>query len=176
MRERLLAPSTERKTSDVVNIVNFIFGWHERDMAALSRKLQTPTTPPEETTPLEEETLKTYASLFREQREGTLYMGSKEASGYPQLADYLLCMRSRLHKLRPEVTLDIDLQYAIQGKGKQFYADGSLIATLLHNTRPVYVVDYKPRVPTHLEDIEPNHLSELFLQAFYLCNSIAIML
>ena len=137
-------------------------------MKGIIRKLRTPTTPPEETTPLEEETLKTYASLFREQCEGTLYMGSKEASGYPQLADYLLCMRSRLHKLRPEVTLHIDPQYAIQGNGKQFYADGSLLATILHNTRPVYVVEYKPRVPTHLEDREPTHLSELFLQAFYL--------
>ena len=33
---------------------------------------------------------------------------------------------------------------------------------------PVYVIEYKPRVPSDMKDIEPHHLSELFLQAYYL--------
>lgn len=86
----ILAPSTELKPNEVLN---FMFEWKEIDMAYIYRKLgglKTPleeTMPQEETTPLE---LKSYAILFKEQLENTLNMGTKEASGYAQLSDYLL--------------------------------------------------------------------------------------
>ena len=32
----------------------------------------------------------------------------------------------------------------------------------------MYVVEYKPRVASDIKDTEPHHLSEVFLQAYYL--------
>lgn len=50
---------------------------------------------------------------------------------------------------------------------KTYYADSALVA-IVNGSLPIYVVEYKPRIPADLEDVEPSHLSEVFLQAFYL--------
>lgn len=167
----ILAPSTELEPNEVLNVLNFIFGWNEKDMASICRKLKALAQPLREAMPQEEtipQELIKFADLFRDQVELTLNMGTKEASGYAQLSDYLLCIGSRMHTLYPGVSLNIDAQFQIKGKGKSFYDDGSLVAMVMNNRLPVYVVEYKPRVPRDIEDVDPPHWSELFLQAYYL--------
>lgn len=161
VKEMILAPSTELKPNEVVDVLNFMFEWKEIDMAYIYRKLGGLKTPLEETMPQEETTppeLKSYAILFKEQLENTLNMGTKEASGYAQLSDYLLCISRRMQILH-QVTVKIDAQFQIKGKGKTSSADGSLVAIVVNNelSVPVYVIKYKPRVPSNMEDIEPYH-------------------
>lgn len=173
MKERLLAPSTELKAEDVVHILNFMFEWDTVEMAGIYRKLRElleEVTMP--TSPQEEPIVKHYARLFKEQRNGTLYIGTKEASGYAQLSDYLLWIRHRMQTLY-DITVHVDPQYQIKGNGKIFFADGGLVAMVVNTNSqtepaPVCVVEYKPRVPGSVEDMDPVYLSELFLQAYYL--------
>ncbi len=170
VKAMILAPSTQLKTNEIVGVLNFMFQWRAMDMAGIYRKLEDLMTPleyQEEETPPSELTI--YANLFKRQREGTLYMGTKEASGYGQLSDYLLCIRDMMQILH-QVSVQVDAQFQIEGKGKTFSADGSLVVALIDSSVhvPVCVVEYKPRVPAAIGDTDPYYLSEFFLQAYYL--------
>ena len=65
--------------------------------------------------------------------------------------------------------MKVDLQFQIKGQGKTFSADGSLIIAAMVDGKVVCVIEYKPRVPSNIMDVDhPYYLSELFLQAYYL--------
>ena len=118
--------------------------------------------------------LKVYTKLFQMRCDKTMNMGTKEASGYGQLTDYLLFISMRMQALY-QIPALIDVQFQIKGVGKTFSADECVIAVMFNDGTPspvpIYVLEYKPRVPAGLKDIEPCHLSELFLQANYLQKS-----
>ena len=89
VKEMILAPSTELKVYEIVDLFKFLFNWEAREMADIYRKLGELKVPLEETMPQEAlpQQLTMYPILFKTQLESTLHMGAKESSGYAQLSD-----------------------------------------------------------------------------------------
>ena len=175
----LLAPISDLKAAEVVTVVNYLFGWNLLDWRSICHKIMEETfvhssQEAAEETPVEHrhrsciEDFNFYCKLFSEQNEGTLHLKTKEASGYPTLGGYLLSVRKILGKVYPHISFYIDNQFCIKILQKQYYSDGAVLATIISNGMPIYVIEYKPRIPSRIEDIEPCHLSEVLLQAFYL--------
>lgn len=176
---RILAPSTQLNAREVVDVLNFIFEWNQINMAGIWEKLNTMKTPIEERMPQPQEPqeppmppyLNMYTQIFKRQRANIIDIGVYEASGYGLLSEYLLLISERLKELY-EITSKVDLEFQIKGQGKTFMADGCIVAVLIsvdsYCRVPVYILEYKPRVPRDIDDIEPHHLSELFLQSYYL--------
>ena len=54
----------------------------------------------------------------------------------------LIALFYKLH----QVSVKIDTQFHIKGKGRTFSADGGLIAIVVNEVPvPVYIIEYKPR-------------------------------
>ena len=178
----ILAPSSTLKASEVVTIINYILRWNMTDLNSICEKIikdyggsQEATLEIQEATleiKISQEMLEFFTTLFGMQNMHTLDLTTKEASGYSKLGDYLLCVRNTVAEVHPNSSFSIEHQYCIQVQNSSYYPDGALVATILDtstSTRtPIYVIEYKPRVPAELVDIEPNHLSEVMLQAVYL--------
>ena len=144
-------------------------------MAQEKEKPMPPTEPPQppmEPIPQEPMDLSLYTKLFKVMLDKIRNLKTKEASGYGVLTCYLLFISERMQQLYG-LDVKIDVQFPIKGDGKTFFADGAVIQIIVNmnyksSALPIYVIEYKPRVPSKIEDIEPFHLSELFLQANYL--------
>ena len=169
----LLAPSTTLELTDVLSVYHFIFGLEDSvafDLRYILKEIMTPTSSQEDIRDAQEEGkaqpskafLILYTTIFTQQNVGTMHLGSK-ASGTPQVGDYMLCVRDIM---KHSYQFMVDHQFPVQ-TSITYYADCALVA-LDAGGCPLYVVEYKPKIPAGLEDVEPSHLSEVFLQAFYL--------
>ena len=186
----LLAPSTPLKPSDVLCVFRFIFGWVEPfDMRGIhqifmkSKSSQedgkTQKRCPGKTQDIEdakssqeegkaqdiedakssqegEDCLTVYTTILN---VSTLDLGTKEASGSPQLGVFMLCVKSAMERQHP--CFFVEHQYTVR-TSKTYYADSAPVA-IVTGSLPIFVVEYKPRIPAGLEDVEPSHLSEAFL-------------
>ncbi len=80
-------------------------------------------------------------------------------------------MNNVVHLLRkkyPGLLFKADPEFCLL-PGKTFAADDCAVALLVSGHFPLLVVEYKPKVPGAICDVTPTwHLSELFIQAFYL--------
>ena len=104
-------------------------------------------------------------SLFKACYENTLHLGDKEASGRVILGIFMELVRETLQERHPKQKFDVDLELKVL----RFSSDAAIIvASTGLKEDVVFSVEYKPRVSAQLEDQRPFHLSELFLQAFYL--------
>ena len=112
-----------------------------------------------------EDCLTVYTTIFNLQNVGTLDLGTKEASGSPRLGVFMLCVKSAMERQHPSYRFFVEHQYTVR-TSKTYYADSALVA-IVTGSLPIFVVEYKPRIPAGLENVEPSHLSEAFLQAFY---------
>ena len=184
-----LAPSTKLKSSDdVVEVLCYILGMAKKDemrdvVRAIkgtmlsheafiaSYELQ------EENTPLVMNELQQHTVAFQKHEEVTMHLKTKEASGGALLGTFMLCVSDALRTLCPTSTFKIDHQF----NAKTYTGDSALLSALLVSSQkpvgfdpsqrgvvPCFVVQYKPRVSPDLADQDPFHLSEVFLQAYYL--------
>jgi hypothetical protein len=98
-----------------------------------------------------------------------MHLTTKEASAYGLVGDFMLCVRDALEKLCPTVEFKIDHQFHVHN-AKTYVADSALVSKVVFSIEqiPCFVVEYKPRVAADLSDQEPFHVSEVFLQAYYL--------
>ena len=178
-----LAPSTKLKSSDdVVEVLCYILGMAKKDdlrdvVRAIkgtmlsheafiaSYELQ------EENTPLVMNELQQHTVAFQKHVEVTMHLKTKKASGTALLGNFMLCVSDALRTLCPTSTFKIDHQFNVY-KAKTYTGDSALLSALLVSSRrrvvPCFVVQYKPRVALDLDDQDPFHLSEVFLQAYYL--------
>lgn len=60
-----------------------------------------------------------------------------------------------------------DPQFRI-ADGYTYSSDQAVIYVTLAGEQVLLVIEYKPRIPPELSDIEPWHLSETLIQAFYM--------
>lgn len=98
----------------------------------------------------------------------TFDFGEKEASGRPIVGLFMNNVVHLLRKKYPGLLFKTDPEFCLL-PGKTFAADDCAMALLVFGNFPVMVVEYKPKVPGNIRDITPTwHLSELFIQAFYL--------
>ena len=124
--------------------------------------------------------LQQHTVAFQKHEEVTMHLNTKEASGSALLGTFMLCVSDALRTLCLTHTFKIDHWYA-----KTYTADSALLSALLVSSQkqvvpcfghspsqkqvvPCFVVEYKPRVAQDLADQDPFHLSEVFLQAYYL--------
>ena len=188
-----LAPSTKLKPSDVVEVLCYILGMGKRDemrdviipikgtMLSLSHEAFIDSYE-RENTPLVMDELQKLTFVFQKHQQVTMHLQTKEASGTALLGTFMLCVSDALKTLCPTQIFKIDHQFNVC-YGKTYTADSALLSALLVSTVvlgfdhrpfdqgmvPCFVVEYKPRVSRDLVDQEPFHLSEVFLQAYYLC-------
>ena len=147
-----------------------------------------------ENTPLVMDELQQHRVAFQKHQQVTMHLQTKEASGTALLGTFMLCVSDALETLCPTQTFRIDHQFNVCD-GKTYTADSALLSALLVSSQkpvgfdpsqsplaggvvpcfvvgevvPCFVVAYKPRVSQDLVDQEPCHLTEVFLQAYYLC-------
>ena len=190
-----LAPSTKLKPSDVLEVLCYIIDMVKRadlrdvishikgtmlshEAFIASYELQV------ENTPLVMNELQQHTVAFQKHQQVTMHLTTKEASGTALLGNFMLCVSDALRTLCPTQTFKIDHQFNVCD-GKTYTADSALLSALLVSSQkpvglvvpcfvvggvvPCFVVEYKPRVSQDLADQEPFHLSEVFLQAYYLC-------
>ena len=69
----------------------------------------------------------------------------------------------------PGEMLKVDHQYHIL-ENRTYAADATLVVVVMVKLKmlPILVLKYKPRVSQELADQEPLHVSETFIQAYYL--------
>lgn len=168
-----LPPSSKLKAEEVVQVLSYILQWRDgfMDMKKICLIINDHLWDPEQETceiKFNAEELQIFPTIFEMIDAGTLYLSTKEASGYPKLGTYLLFVRNGIQKCYPSHQFFVDNQFCIN---HQYYSDGAIVSAIVDSNSPIYVVEYKPRVPADLMDIEPYHLSELFLQAYYLQQS-----
>lgn len=163
-----LPPSSKLKAEEVVRVLSYILQWRAVDMNSICLLITKDhlRDPEQETREITAEELQFFPAIFEMIDTRTLYLFTKEASGYPQLGAYLLCIQNGIQKCYPSHQFLVDNQFCIN---HQYYSDGAIVsAVILDSYVPIYVVEYKPQVSADLLDVHPSDLSELFLQAYYL--------
>ena len=109
--------------------------------------------------------------LFQKRYDVTLNLGIKEASGNGIVDCFMLTVLNTMQIKYPDAMLKIDHQYRIL-ENRTFAADetlGVVVVVMVEVTMlPILVLEYKPRVAQELGDQEPFHVSETFMQAYYL--------
>ena len=111
--------------------------------------------------------------LFQQRYAKTLYLGNKEASGTGIVDLFMFYVLDTMEIKYPDATLKVDHQYRIL-ENKLYAADETIGVVVVINAKaapsmlPILVLEYKPRVSQDLGDQEPSHLSETFMQAYYL--------
>ena len=181
-----LAPSTRLKPSDVVEVLCYILGVDEDEMGDVVSPIKGAMLSHEvfiasyerENTPLVMNELQQHTVAFQRHQQVTMHLKIKEASGTTLLGNFMFCVSDALKTLCPTHTFKIDHQFHVCNT-KSYTADSALLSALLVSSQklgsrkrrvvPCFVVEYKPRVSQDLADQEPCHLSEVFLQAYYVC-------
>ena len=116
---------------------------------------------------VDKEIVSPYSLLFAKQKNSTAWLTLKEASGYPMLGDFLLCVKEVLEQLHPHSSFFIDHQYAVLPG--QAIADGALSALVAqHQHIPLLVCEYKPKVASRVDGLDLSDLTEAMIQALYL--------
>lgn len=98
----------------------------------------------------------------------TLYVNSKEASGYGMLSHFSLLVCDVMCEKYPTVTFKIDPQFYVC-IGKKYSSDQFLVMLSINGIKVLVVWEYKSRVATDIADQAGWHISTI-LQAFYLQN------
>ena len=129
------------------------------------------------------------SETFRDLYEHTLYLGDKEASAMGILALFMGLVRGALQERHPTKKFYVDHELEVL----RFSSDAAIDDEVFEDTKReiptdvssskalivartgqkrmdvVFSLQYKPKVLTQLKDQNPPfHISELFLQAFYL--------
>lgn len=110
-----------------------------------------------------------FAKTFKRHLDATLYIRSKEASGYAILGIFSEFVREMMHKKYPSLSFKIEPEFRVC-EGKQYASDQCLmqLLTVTEDNKVLVLWEYKPRVPASLDDITGWHLSETLLQAYYM--------
>lgn len=113
--------------------------------------------------------IKTFSAHYSEHMQDTLYITTKEASGYGILSNFSQFVCRMLKDQYPPRMFRIDLQFQLfENKS----GDQAVIQQLTDGNLHVLIVwEYKPKVPSSLSDTTAWHLSETLLQAYYLRKS-----
>ena len=160
-----LPPSTQLNHVDVVRVLNPIFGQIFVDLRGLCDYFDThlsTTSSTSTSTSSFSWSPDAFSALYR----NTLYLGDKEASAGGILAVFMELVRDALEKRHPNKIFYVDLQL----KFLRFCSDAAKIVatTRLEKIDVVFSLEYKLKVAAKLNIQPAFHLSELFLQAFYL--------
>ena len=159
-----LPPSTQLNHEYVVAVLNAILGQEVMDLRGLCNyfdsKLSTSST---STSSVSSEVS---SETFRAYYQYTLYLGDKEASARGILGLFMELVRGTLQKRHPKQNFYIDHELKVL----RFSSDAALIvaSTGQQKRKVVFSLEYKPKMSPQLKDQHPFHISELFLQAFYL--------
>lgn len=165
-----LAPSTKLTDAEVVEVLGNLFKleffMEHSDIISFFKDKLVEATTTLDVSPTISSLTTDFNKAFARHMERTLYIGSKEASGYGMLSNFCVFVSEVLSVMHPNIEFKIDPEtYVSQGKT---YADYCVIKLCFNGIQVLVVWEYKPRVSTHLSDQTPWHLSETFLQAFYL--------
>ena len=112
--------------------------------------------------------LTSFTTVFSEYSSRTLFLTSKEASGYGLLYVFSLFVCKLLQEKYPSLSLHVEPQFRV-AEGHTFTSDLCLLHLLVEASlllRVLVLWEYKPRVPGALEDVTAWHLSETLLQAY----------
>ena len=175
-----LAPSTKLTATEVRRVLCFLFGVKKHDLAGIVDEMVKAKVSIEQGIASYESkakvkldsTYELYTTMLEKHQAATLHLTDKEASGsHAFLGNFMVCVKEEIQKLQPNITFKVDYSFYVHPE--KTYATDSAVLYSAHDDDddemiPCFVVEYKPRVPQGLHDQEPFHLSEVFLQAFYL--------
>ena len=163
-----LPPSTHLNHDDVAAVLNAILGQGFMDLRRLCNFLDTQLSTSSTSSTTTSSVSSGVALAFKAHYDCTLYLGDKEASARGILSLFMQGVRDALQERHPNQKFFIDHEFKIF----PFYSDAALIVASTgqqqKQMKAVFSLEYKPKVSPQLKDQPPFHLSELFLQAFYL--------
>lgn len=166
-----LAPSTKLTDTEVVEVLGNLFKleffMELRDIISFFKDKLVEAATTLDVSPTISSLTTDFNKAFARHKERTLYVGSKEASGYGMLSNFCVFVSEVLNVMHPNIKFKIDPEIYVS-QGKTYAADQCVIKLCFKGIQVLVVWEYKPRVSTHLSDQTPWHISETFLQAFYL--------
>ena len=115
---------------------------------------------------------------FQEDSAGTRFLGDKEANGRVILGRFMTKVRMAVAAAYPKADIRVDHEYRVL-KEKTYACDEAVVSASLSLQRGPYQekllllgIEYKPKVASALRDQTPFHLSEVFIQAYYVKKSM----
>lgn len=175
-----LAPSTKLTATEVTDVLRFLFGFVKDDVTGIVCDMVKAKVPIEEVIASYEDeksnatldstanSYELYKTIVEKHEAVTLHITTKETSGILSLGIFMLCVQEEMQKLQPTVRCKVDYAPSVHPERKHAADSALLYSSVNTEMTPCFVVEYKPRVANDLRDQEPFHLTEVFLQAFYL--------
>ena len=166
-----LAPSTPLTDLEVMEVLGNLFQVnllhdYRQVITHLTTKRQQHVQEQAEPSESQAVELASFTTVFSEYSSRTLFLTSKEASGYGLLYVFSLFVCKLLQEKYPSLSLHVDPHFPV-AEGQTFTSMQLLVEASLM-LRVLVLWEYKPRVPDALEDVTVWHLSETLLQAYYL--------
>lgn len=169
-----LAPSTPLTDLEVMEVLGNLFQLDLHDYNQIINHIKTKhrhhVKEQAEPSDIQAVQIASFTTSFLEHISLTLYVKSKEASGYGMLSVFSLFVCKMMQDKYPSSNFRIDPQFRVC-EGNKFTSDQGLVH-LIEATRVLLRVlalwEYKPRVPGDLDDITAWHISETLLQAYYM--------
>ena len=168
-----LPPSSQLTHEKVTLVLNHILGCNFRELGQLCAYLT--------------KQLSTFNSIhpqpqnvdvqdFQEEFAGTKFLGNKEASGRVILGRFMTKVRIVVAAAYPKAEIIVDHEYRVL-KENTYACDEAVSAALALQRGPyqeklLLGMEYKPKVSSDLMDQPPFHLSEVFIQAYYVKKSM----
>lgn len=174
MHQHDLPPSTVLPDNEVMEILGDLFQLHHlRDYHDLIRTLKTKqqnyVREQAEPSDIQAANIASFTTSFLRHLSTTLHVKSKEASGYGMLSNFSEFVCRMMKDKYPSNTFYIDPQFKVC-EGRKYTTDEAMLQFLVeygHNYRLLIEWEYKPKVPSDLDDVTGWHLSETLLQAYY---------
>lgn len=108
-----------------------------------------------------------FTKIYSSHLEKTLYVNSKEASGYGMLSNFSVLVCDVLQEKFPTHQFRIEPQFYV-AKGKTYSTDMAVVLLKVDGVEVLLAWEYKPKVAADISDQTGWHLSETILQGFYL--------
>ena len=111
---------------------------------------------------------------FQEEYAGTMFLGDKEASGRVILGRFMTKVRM---VIAAKADVRVDHEYRVL-KDNAYACEEAVVSSLLavqrgpNQVKLLFGIEYKPKVSSDLSGQTPFHLSEVFIQAYYVKKSM----
>lgn len=166
-----LAPSTQLKDTEVLEILSHLFGIQAYDYRSLivwmEEQRQQYVIGQAVSSDVQQRILDLFAAQYSAHFQRTLHIFSKEASGYTMLGNFSEMVCEMLEDKYDTKVFRIDPQYHVS-EGKKYVSDQAVLQLVMGNRQVLVVWEYKPKVAANLIDVTGWHLSETLVQAYYL--------
>ena len=111
---------------------------------------------------------------FQEEYAGTMFLGDKEASGRVILGRFMTKVRMVVAAAYPKADIRVDHEYRVL-KERTYAGEEAVVSSSQrgpYQEKLLLGIEYKPKVAPALRDQTPFHISEVFIQAYYVKKSM----